>query len=399
MKAEDMSKLFDVDADDLDGVDSNDYGVTEAEASPLSFDDKVNDARSLMEPEPADEIETEPKHVNENDLIVEAITKSKTPEKEPPRPDLFETKENSKPIEDSDDLDLDIPGDVEKEVDADIARFQQQLKESATEQSESSSEAKVETKVEVPPSNDPNPLGLKGVEWKAYQQIREKFPQFSLYDGNPAYRDFYRSKMTVLMSMLSTFELIKIDDRMQELSEISLRYFIGEKQVATPELIRVRLDESYRARVRVSELLVQSLGQFPAWQRYCEMLRSKLWKDHEMKGAHRRDGLTMEHMSDIEGYVSKLQGFIEQARHYDGMLRAAADSLSRQLTCLQLNEPTGFDQRMEHKIKPKAPSQSSPALENLDTIEDGSVIEAPVSKREPTEVDYGVPTDDLAELG
>jgi hypothetical protein len=410
MNAEDMSKLFDIDVDDaLETADSSDYDVTAADTSSSTFEDRVEDVKTIMEPDPdpdpdpdpgpEPEPEPEPKDDTEddteNDLIVDAMQRSQedTPAKSDPSPDIF----------DEDDAnEMEIPGDVdvEKQVEQDIEDFQKELKQETEPETDKPEDAEDSPESELENSADTNPLGLSGSDLTAYKQIGQRFKQFDLYDGNPAFKDFYRSKLSVLKSMLKTFGVLDLDDLFEELAGVKLNFFVGENQIATPDLIRVRLDESYRARVRVSELLIKALAQYPAWERYSDMLRGKLWKDHDLRGAHKRDGITMEHMADIEGYVAKLHGFIEQAKHEDNMLRAAADSLSRQLTCLQLKEPTGFDQRMDAKVKSQAaPSQDSTKLEGLDTIDDGSVIEAPVSKREASPVDYGVPSDDLAELG
>ena len=140
-----------------------------------------------------------------------------------------------------------------------------------------------------------------------------------------------------------------------EIKECNLDHFIGS-DVISPDLIRVNLDESYRWRTRVAFMLIDIYEQYYAWKRCLELLKAKLWKDHELKGSHRRDGLTVEHLCDVEQYVHDMDGCVECAKHVDNMLKAAAESLSRQLTCLQLKEHIGLSLKDEERHPQKGAS-------------------------------------------
>ena len=89
-------------------------------------------------------------------------------------------------------------------------------------------------------------------------------------------------------------------------------------------------------RVRVSHVLMSIFEQIFSWERHLEILRAKLWKDHDLKGAHRRDGLILEHLMDMERYYSELEGIQHLAQHADNILKAASESLSRQLSCMNI---------------------------------------------------------------
>jgi len=435
MNLKDMSELFDVDLDGLDANEdeSSDYDSKPGDTPHRSFDEQIADVKAVTSGP-------------ETDLIIGAMDSAKKGKIVPPKrndPEL-ESVAEPQPAERFEgfgptDLeeDMEIPGDIEEAVDRDIEAMARELGGPAAG-SEVEIETNTDSVVVTPESTevsldpdlvdelddvispakpegtenaktstatqkeDYNPLGLDNPsDLKAFHQISKKFPQFTLYDGSPAFVSFYQQKTIALKTLLSSFALLDVPDLAEQLKEVKINLFIGEKQVVTPDLIRVRLDECCRARVRVTELLTIVLGQFYAWERYCEMLRSKLWKDHEMKGAHRRDGLTIEHMPDIEKYVADMRGFLEQATRYDNMLKAAHDSLSRQLGCLQeLREPTGFTQNMEVKLRqPTPPAINSSEFDGLDTIDEGTVIRKPAFKREATDVNFGVEADDLAELG
>ena len=129
-----------------------------------------------------------------------------------------------------------------------------------------------------------------------------------------------------------------------------------------------------------------------------------------MKGAHYREGLTEDHMSDIEYYVGELKGLMEVCSHKDAILKAASDSLSRQLTCMQLKEATGFSHVVEEKmdlqdmiahqslVEPTSQTKKVD-LDGYDFISDGEKIEAPNGRGSVATCSFGVPDDDLSMLG
>jgi hypothetical protein len=421
-----MAKLFDVDVESALNVESSDYGATADEETGQSFDKRVEDVRAALDPEP--QPQTDP----ETDIITKAREEAK---KSPPQKVIHEvepepSESTDKPVIPTeemvaeaeaeaseaycgDDVDeLEIPGDVIAEVDADMARLaaeaESSLLESESEREDEREKAPI-TEAETPspsPAIEENPLALTGEYLKAYYLIKEKYPNFVLYDGSRAYQGFYRFKVMVLSNILREFPLLELDDMAEELASINLRQFINADEV-NPDVVRTRIDDVYRQKVRVSELLMSCYHQFFVWEREVEMLKSKLWKDHELKGSHRRDGLTLEHLFDLEQYYNRLKGFMEAARQTDATLKAAADSLSRQLTCLQIKEqinvpshrydsPTGSEAPVMATLKsqPQLKSQSEP-----DVISDGSVITAPQPGGTAHPVDFGVDeSDDIAEL-
>jgi hypothetical protein len=397
MNAKEMASLFDVDLDNaLESTESSDYGTTVIGDSLQPFEKRVEDARAILEPDGS---------VNETDIITQAREKAK---KSPPQRVIKEIEPEIEPeIDDcavSND-DMEIPGDVLKEVDEDISRAAAEtealLKESQT------TESKIETPIEPEAlSSDDNPLELSGEYLKFYTAIREKYPQFVLYDGSRAYKGFYTYKVMVLSNILREFPILDIDDMFNELSEINLRQFVNSDEV-TPDIVRLRIDDVYRQKVRLADILMQCYHQFFVWEREVEMLKSKLWKDHELRGSHRRDGLTLEHLFDLEQYYNRLKGFLEAAKVADATLRAASDSLSRQLTCLQMKEQMNLPSHAYaspaepvHEVvaTPKPRVQKSHA--EPDVIFSGSVITAPQAGCAAQPVDFGVDqSDDIAALG
>jgi hypothetical protein len=258
-------------------------------------------------------------------------------------------------------------------------------------------EPKVEpTKVETPqvesqPEPEPvavvadqsNPLGLDVGDLKAYEVIKKKYPRFRLYDGSQAYKHFYMWKVRILKEVLTRYPVLDIADMRKEIRDTNTDHCVNEK-VVSPDLIREKLDNCYKCRVRVATLLSESYEQFPSWRRVLDMLKGKLFKDHEgnRAGAHKRDGMSLEHLSDIELYVKDLEGFIDAAKMIDNLLMAAAESLSRQLSCIQTRDSGGLG---GHKMPIKSVHQDVPhtigdnrepnELDGLDSVKDGEVID------------------------
>lgn len=364
MQAAKMASLFNVDIDN---------SLEETENKPAgSFNERVDDVKAILHPAP----ETQ----SDNDLIKTALK------------DVHKKSTVTQPVlrvVDDPPADLEIPGDVIEKVASDIENFQKTILE------------KEDVKENLPPLTGDNPLSLTGADLKAYHAIKQQYAdKFSLFDGSLAYRDFYQYKVHALRHLLTQFPLLDIQEMREELRSIHTNHFIGD-DVCTPDVIRVKLDASYSHRTRLSSLLTAALEQVYAWERFLDMLRAKLWKDHDIgRGAHKRDGMTIEHLSDIESYVANLLGFIESARQYDSMLRAAADSLSRQLTCLQMSEYE-LTQRVDgdhSKAIRKTPRSSK--LDSFDGMDDGTVISAPVIRPNSavTTVNYGV-EDEISVLG
>lgn len=402
MNSKQMAELFDVIdiEDDNPETDSSDYNATEKDES-SSFENRCGDIKAIME-------EEETVTNVDNEIITSAVKQA----------------ESSPPPKHLEDVDEEIPGDASgsfyaEEVEKDMAEFEiededgeslpepetepepepvevEQAKPTVNKQPKESKKEVKKTKSEL---EDDNPLSLFGSDLVAYHDIKKNLPQFTLFDGSVSFREFYRYKVELLKSVTSRFAVLDLNSIKDEISEIRTDHFVGDRAIS-PDLIRVKLDESYKARSRLSTIMIQILEQFAAWERWVEMLRSKLWKDHATKGAHNRDGLTIEHMADVEDYVSVMKGILDAAKQQDGMLKAAAESLSRQLSCLQLKEATGFSQKMEEHTSLSAPSKKKTAdLDSLDSIGLGESISAPDATGKPVEVSFGVECDDLAALG
>lgn len=340
-RAAQMSALFDIDLD-TSFDESSDYDAKAKDSNRAeSFEDKVVTMQSIMEPEP------EPENVED---IEEEI---------PP-------KASSK----------------EKETD-------QLLKEALEDIQEKPKETQPSVEAEtVPPvinaeTKEDNPLGLIGDDYRFFKQLETKYPQFTTYNGNPAYKEFYRYKVQALKAILTKFPVLDFDKMRQEARHTNIDHTIGD--VPTAEAIRAKLDESYRSRIRVVQLLTEATEQFPIWEKSIELLEAKLWFDHESRGAHKRAALALLHMHGEQVYVQEMHGFIQSIKIIDSFLKDGSESLSRQLTCVSLKEPSSADHtyRYEQELKRRGQTIVDKKMDELDSISEGSVISAPPRSSAP----------------
>lgn len=352
MNAKMLADLFDVPLEDGNSevaIAEGDDVLASADTSGVLFQDKCEDLKAVMKHEP---------------VIVKPEAEKKTTKS---AKSTKSTKAVSEPIVHK-EPDLDVVAEVER----DIQDFKQ---DAGTSKQESDSVINDNSAC-----SSENPLGLSIVELQRFNEIKEQYPQFTLDDGSLSFRDFYRSKFHYLNLALTRFPILELKSIREEFKDVNVDHFIGDEYIS-PELVQKKLDNAYRCRTRVSSLLITMYEQYYLWKRFLDMLRSKLWKDHDIKGSHRRDGTILEHLSDVECYFCEMEGVMESGKHIDGILKAATDSLSRQLTCLQLRE---------HAIGKR--------LESLDRIDTGTVVSAPKATAGPVSVSYGK-EDDMSELG
>lgn len=370
--AAEMAKLFDIDLDESLSESNSDesFEMKVNDSKKPSFEMKVQDIKSIMTPE------------QETDIIKKAAENAKNKVAVAPQ---------SYSENDGEELNTE---DVSEDITNDIEQFQAEIEKNIKHQVPIENKLEKEIERQINEESEANPLNLDDSDLEAYKKIKVKYPQFILYDGNKLFKDFYIYKVKVLKSALTKFPILPIHELNKEMEAIKVDHYIGSS--ITPELVQSKIDQTYKCRVRLSELVIQAYQQFAYWERMKDLLNSKLWKDHDLKGTHRRDGLTLEHMFDIEDYYGMLKGYIESAQHIDALLKAASDSLSRQLTCLQIKEQlTGFGKVDDPRRRDVRKSDH----DSFDSISSGTVITAPKRSLEPISMNFGVDTkDEIANL-
>lgn len=379
-KAQEMAALFEINLDsNLDESSSSDYDVRASDDAPTeSFENVCQHVVSVMEEEPVPE-------------------------------------EEKRSIPEENEIETEVETEVEREVETEA---EETKKDSSSADDDLIKDAVEEAGGRVSPPDDPpplpastsqdtndNPLGLIGDDLKAYRIISEKYPRFNLYNGDGLFKKFYVYKLRMLRTLLSRFPVLDLKARRKEIMETKIDHHVG-KGTVHPDQFREKIDDCFRSRIRLGELLGDAYDQAASWKRHLELLQGKLYKDHELRGAHKREGLNAEHMQDVEDYVAELRGFIQRADHADDLLCAAHESLSRQLACIQMRQPSAGKTTPEPNVQAVEAIQEmkkqDPALGDLDAIDDGAVIGAPKPSDSVTSVvDMGKfdPDDDLMNVG
>lgn len=330
---DELSALFDEIevGSNLDVEKPSDYGSASTDETLRPFADKVADVRAIMESEPPlEEKAPEPEPEPEPEVVAETESQPEVTIESEPSPELVVPKEDSQMV-----------------------------------------------------SSDLNPLGLSGDNLRAYELIHQKYPQFQLHDSH-IFNEFYRFKVQALKIMLTRYGLLPLADMKKEIENIKLDKRLGP-DLADPVVIGQRMDDSIAYRGRVASLLSKAQSQLPAWKKTFEWLNSKVQKDYELKGAHKRDGLALEHNADMKDYYSELQGFVDAATTIDSFLKSQHDSYSRQLSCVDIREKVGVaHEAVAHEIEEATQPASAPShnlvptnseLDGLDTLESGTLID------------------------
>ena len=349
---DELSALFDeIDISSNLDKSSEDYGSSPTAENIRPFESKIADIKSVMEHTP--QTVTPPK-VEETKQI-----KQESPDNNPDKvSELILPKIEVQPVVKKI---KEVVKEVVKEDDLPFDKDEEDL-------------SKMQEEEDLPVTDLTNPLGLIGNDLQAYKRISEKYPQFTLTDGKQAFKEFYRWKLRVLKSLLTSFPVLDLKDMIKESSSINMKYQI-EGDLPDPNFIGIKLAECQIARGRLTALIMSAQVQLPLWKKDYELLSSKLWKDHESRGSHKRDALVLEHMHDMHEYYNQLEGFISSSTILDSFLKSTHDSLSRQLACVSLRDNPGNRGQEEVKILVKeTTSKSDNTLDNLDTLEHGTVI-------------------------
>lgn len=387
MKKQEFADLFDIDLGD--NLESNDSDPSS------SFEDTCSTVQLQMKEETP---ETEPEPETDNDIIMNAINSEDISTEESVEDDAAESEFNEE--------------DYADEVERDLKEFSQAVdgneKESEPEVvTASSTEVEDEDIPDNEPENksttDENPLNLNNFDFNLYKQIKQNYPRFNLYSGSRAFKDFYRLKFHYFKSLLGKFPVLDVRDMTEELSGIDMDHVVRDDEIG-PSLILRKIGDVQRSRIRIGSLMIEILAQYYMWDRFTEILKSKLYKDHEIRGAHKKDAVIIEHMDDMETYVMEMKGFIENSKHCDNLLKAAAEALSRQLTCLQLKDSLGLSPMKDDvDISNSEPEfvNKPPAIDmsGLDVVEEGTVIAAPKKGSPVSVAKFGEQEDEFSGLG
>jgi len=391
-----MADLFDgiPAGENLQGDTSEWEGVDKKQDSTTPFKDKVAYLHATIEAEP---IEPEPDNeeaVMPKKSSVQSKSEPKGKQEKPPVSDSKEQENQvltpSKPPQEEPAGDGD-PEDEESEVPPE-------------EESEPEPVVnEVANEEEVFPPNVAREYKL------LYEKVKQGLPKYALWDGSQAYASFYRVKLEQTCTLYKKFGLPLIKEWRDELDNVQISNFVGETE-ATADLIRKKLDVVQQHRTRLATIRYQIVYRIPSWKRIIEMLRGKLFKDHESRGQHKRDGMCLEHMGELEEYLADMEGVEAACRYLDELLVGQSESLSRQFACININNPSGYSYHDSQNSRPVQSSRSnSPRptperkndLDEYDEIAEGEEVGPPKEGRPLPRTEWSISSDDdpLSKVG
>jgi len=187
-----------------------------------------------------------------------------------------------------------------------------------------------------------NPLGLTDEELAIYNQMPTKYPGvFDLCDGTWEFRNFYTYKFRAVRNVLVHYPMLKLPEIDEEIQSINVHHYVGENAV-NPDILMRKMDAVLQQKARLSDILLRATMQISMWKSSLKLMTGKLLRDHPARGADKKDGLVTDHLSDITIYVAALEGTLAGGRRVHDMLDKCYEGLSRQLSCINTHEPTGF---------------------------------------------------------
>jgi len=305
---------------------------------------------------------------------------------------------------------------TEKKVEKQVVSSPGQIAKNATEQILDEENGKTEPETEQEPQkeepvfipepdfidgaeNDPlfslnkeNPLNLLGRDLETYKMLQTEFADVFEFKNLTNMGLFYKYKVRELGYLLSEYPLLNCMSLDKELKEIDTNHSIMGLPNGT--VIAEKLNRISRQRHRLSEILIQIHRQYHAWDASLEMLKGKLWLTKELKGQHKREGVVADHMADIVHYVSALRCTLEAGKYIDNLLVAAADSVSRQLACIQekqYHEPAEINNDADEDRK---------KFDDMDVIDEGTSIKpAPTDVGRTGKLNFGNENDEFSTIG
>ena len=244
--------------------------------------------------------------------------------------------------------------------------------------------------------NPDNPLDLSGDDYEYFKMLKDKYGnKFDLYNGNSLMKRFYCYKVRELGYILSKVPLIDCDPLMNEIENIDTNHSI--RGIPHPEILAEKLNAIMQQRERMSEILLKIYKRFYLWDNALDMLKGVLWTVKEVKGAHKRDGIVMEYLSDVIHYVIDLKAVEDAGKYIDHLLCSSHESISRQVSITENQRSRKSMNYEEFDKKKESFDKTKNISDGLETIDEGTSIESPPAREEKNgatdingEVNFGI---------
>ena len=298
-------------------VSSNDTFDNLAEEISDSIEDLSDDGASLVKKESPHDIVNDVMSGDEDDFMTEEY---KEGEKKLGEKEIDD--EISKSIEDQSDIE-EKNTDTLIEIDDDIEINGEDIEVVEEKQEEIRGESKEEDILkEVSIVNDE-------IQW--------------VLDSPSAMYDKFYNKKKELINTFMIGGQVKYSQWMSELADASVNI---QGEVFDQSIIMGQMQCVQQFRERVKYISIKVNNQYYMFKRYVELMRGFLARVEYLKPIIKQDGLILEHMRDLELYLTRLESLHDSVIKTEKTLLAAFDTLSRKVTiCMELRPSERFEKR------------------------------------------------------
>lgn len=224
----------------------------------------------------------------------------------------------------------------------------------------------------VPPSVDNlvNEIVESNVQDEKPMLIDDKV-QWFLTSSAPMYNGFYEHKRKLFNHLPGG--QIEYTRWMNELADGKVDM---ASEVFDPTIIIEYMEEVQQYRERVKYIGVRVNNQFYQFKRFTELLRGTLARAQYLKPTLRQEGLVLEHMGDIELYLTRLEGLHNSILSAEKNFASAYDTFSRKVTiCMELPPAERIDRRKKRvssnaTYSPASKEEDKEIVDNLDDFDD-----------------------------
>ena len=173
--------------------------------------------------------------------------------------------------------------------------------------------------------------------------------QWLLIPPSEKYDSFYEKKTQAIQEIIGDQEI----PYSSWYKEIKNSKVIIEDDVWDSHKIYSYMDIIQRYRDRITEIEVSCNEQYYYWERFLELMKGNLARVVYEKPVIRQEGVTYEHMRDLEVYWRRLKIIKESCEKVTINLDKAYASLSRKVTIIlgSIDEVTRYGKREEYEEK------------------------------------------------
>ena len=135
-------------------------------------------------------------------------------------------------------------------------------------------------------------------------------------------------------------------------------------EIFDPEESRKQMELVQQHRERIKNISIRTNNQFFIWKRWVPLLEGFLARVQYLKPQIKQDGLVLEHMSDVELYLARLESLHNNVTAVEKTLAAAYETLSRKVSiCMELKSSERYERPKSASYVSKFSEETSSPIE------------------------------------